>query len=140
VAAFKKMAGWLSYKDNRRNNLKTKLIMRISSVFVLISLTCVNLCAKNVEAQQISVSTKDAPIEKVFELIQKESGYEFFYDARQIKNAKRVTMNFKNAELKAVLDHCFHDQPFGYSIQNKTIVLTQPTHNTANASCLEESF
>lgn len=121
--SIEKKRGRPSVRNGLTTRLKSKLIMRINIVISLIILTCLHVSAK-VNAQKFSITAKDAAIELVFEQIAQKSGYDFFYDARQIKAAKPVTLNLKDAELKAILDACFKEQPFSYSIQNKTIVVT----------------
>lgn len=72
---------------------------------------------------QISISEKNAPLNRVFKAIEKQSEYVFFYDTRWLLQAKTVSIKIKNATLAEVLDACFKEQPLTYSIIGMTIVV-----------------
>jgi TonB-linked SusC/RagA family outer membrane protein len=72
---------------------------------------------------QISISEKNAPLNKVFKAIEKQSEYVFFYDTKWLLQAKTVSLKIKNATLAEVLDACFKEQPLTYSIIGMTIVV-----------------
>src|SRR5688500_14644553 len=73
--------------------------------------------------QKISVRVNDAPLAQVFSLIERQSEYVFFFDQSLIEKAQKVTLHASNKPLKDVLDDCFKDQPFTYSIVGTTIVV-----------------
>ncbi|WP_158275332.1 TonB-dependent receptor [Pedobacter sp. HMWF019] len=76
-----------------------------------------------VYSQGISISERNAPIEKVFKQIIKLRSYEIVYDIDVLKNARPVSLSLKNASIKQVLDECFSGQPFTYIIIDKTIIV-----------------
>jgi TonB-linked SusC/RagA family outer membrane protein len=106
--------------DQFRKCRKTFLIMRLSA-FLLLAAIHVNASGFS----QITLSEKNAPLEKVFKAIERQSGYVFFYDHAWLQEAKTVHINVKNAPLTEVLSTCFKDQPLTYSIVGKTIVVKQ---------------
>ena len=61
---------------------KAALIMKLSTIFILVS--CLNVSAK-VFSQKISLDIKKKPIEQVFKLIEKQSGYSFIYAKEQVE-------------------------------------------------------
>lgn len=103
------------------NQLST-IIMRINLVAFFIALACLKTTAA-VYGQNISVSVKNAPIEKVFGIIEKQSGYIFWYDKEVLKNANMVSINLSNTKINDALEACFKNQPLSYSITDKTIVV-----------------
>lgn len=78
-------------------------------------------------AQKVSLSEQQAPLEKIFEEIHRQTGYLFFYNQEWLKQAHPVSLHVKNMELKEVLDLCFKDQPYNYAISDNTIYLRQKT-------------
>ncbi|HWB93559.1 MAG TPA: SusC/RagA family TonB-linked outer membrane protein [Puia sp.] len=88
----------------------------------LILAACLHVSA-NGYAQKITLSVREAPLEKVFKEIQKQSGYSFWYKTQQLGKATRVTLSFHNAPLQEVLQKCFENQPFEYTIVEQTIVI-----------------
>src|SRR5436190_20401708 len=91
---------------------------------VLLTVFLLNVHAIGV-SQTITWSGKNESIEKVFSVIKKQTGYFFFYNYNLLKDARRVTLNVKNAPLAEVLELCFKNQPFDFVIENKTIVITK---------------
>ncbi|MGZ8556898.1 MAG: TonB-dependent receptor [Chitinophagaceae bacterium] len=95
--------------------------MKLSALLILIA--CLQVSAKGYS--QITLSEKNAPLEKIFKAIESQSGYVFFYDYAWLKEAKTVNLKVKKASLKEALDACFKDQPLTYIIVSKTIVVKQ---------------
>src|SRR6478752_3289969 len=106
----------------RRHITKLFLLMKFIIFFLLISIAQVN--AKG-WAQTITWSGKNVPVEKVLELVRKQTGYEFFYRTSDLKDSKPVTMQSRNMPLAAFLDEVFKDQPLQYIIQNKNIIVSR---------------
>lgn len=108
--------------STRRVLAKQLLVMKLTLVLLLGLL----LNAKgNGFSQTITWSAKNAPIEKVFPVIKKQTGYLVFYNEDLLENARPITINVKNEDLKTVLKLIFRDQPLDYFIENKTIVITK---------------
>jgi TonB-linked SusC/RagA family outer membrane protein len=102
--------------------LKPLLVMKLTAMILMI--TCIQVSA-NGYAQNINLSVKNAPLIKVFNLIEKQTDFVFFFDYSLLEKAKKITIRASNSKLKDVLDSCFHDQPFGYDIVDKTIVIKE---------------
>lgn len=96
------------------------LIMKLTAILLLTA--CLQVSAKGY-AQQVSISLKDAPLEKVFVEIQKQAGYQFVYNNRLMQGMNRITIQVKNAPVEKVLQLCFSDQPLTYAIIDKTIIV-----------------
>ena len=75
------------------------------------------------QAQTISLTLQNAPIEKAFSEIKKQTGYSFVYTRDQIKNTVPITLKIDNAPLKSVLDQCFARQPVTYIIEDRQIII-----------------
>ncbi|MEO6289722.1 MAG: SusC/RagA family TonB-linked outer membrane protein [Ginsengibacter sp.] len=80
-------------------------------------------------SQLITVSGKNISLETVFEKIERQTQYVFFYDEDGLQRALPVTVDVKNASLAQVLHQCFKDQPLNFQIVGKTIVVNniEPT-------------
>ncbi|MCO5238398.1 MAG: carboxypeptidase-like regulatory domain-containing protein, partial [Chitinophagaceae bacterium] len=89
----------------------------------LLLIAAFHLSAKGVS--QITLSEKNVSLEKVFNAIEKQSGYVFFYDYAWLEEARTVSIKVKNASLIEVLNECFKGQPLTYSIIGKTVVVKQ---------------
>ena len=52
--------------------------------------------------QKINLSEHNAPLEKVFKEIKKQSGYHFFYEMGLVDLTKRIDIKIHNAEIGKV--------------------------------------
>jgi len=112
----------MHFNLKRRLHRKTFLVMKLS-VIILLS-ACMQLYAKSY-AQLVSLSEKNAPLEKVFRNIEKQTGYVFFYDHKLLDLAPKVSIDLRNAPLEKALDLCLKNQSLSWSIVNKNIVIKQ---------------
>lgn len=94
--------------------------MRLIAIILLV--TAIQTTARAF-GQGINIYVKNAPINKVFEDIRKQTGYTFAYTESILGNARAVSMNVHNATLEETLRICFQDQPFTWSIMERTIVV-----------------
>ena len=108
----------------RRLLIKTLWFMKI--ITILLFATCLQASAK-VHSQIVSLSLKNAPLERVFKEVKKQTGYSFIYTLELLEHSKNVSINVKNCSLKDVLDNCFKDQPIDYSIEKNFIIIKYKT-------------
>jgi len=107
-----------------RNGRRTNLIfMRIRLIFTILIVSIGFVTADAAHAQNISLSVKNAPLKDVLAEIEKQSGYEVFYNNKHFENSKTVTLAIARKGLKEVLNACFKSQPLYYEIVGKTIVI-----------------
>jgi TonB-linked SusC/RagA family outer membrane protein len=97
--------------------------LRIMKLIAIMLLAAVMQVSARGYSQLISVTGKNVSLEKVFKKIERQTQYVFFYDEDGLQQAKRVSLNVKNASLAEVLEQCFKDQPLLYHIVGKTIVI-----------------
>jgi TonB-linked SusC/RagA family outer membrane protein len=103
-----------------RVTFKMLLIMKLLIVFILGLGFQVHA---HVAAQTVSLTEKNAPLEKIFKEIRRQSGYEFLYGARQLQAAPNVNVTLVNVPLETALKEVLKNTPFTYTIQDKTIVI-----------------
>src|ERR1043165_8049115 len=89
------------------------LVMKLTAILLTISLLQVR--AEGL-SQTLTISGKNMQLEKVFTVIKQQTGYVFLYTDDVIKDAKKVTLNVKDAQLEEVLRLAFKDQQLGYLI------------------------
>lgn len=99
---------------------KIFLIMKLTAILILV--TCLQVSAKGY-AQKVTLSMRDAPLQKVFKEIQKQTGYHFLYTYELLDKAGRVDIKVQNAPLQDALYQCLENTPLTYSIIENTIVI-----------------
>jgi len=89
---------------------------------ILIFTACLAVNAKGL-SQNVTLSERNAPLTKVLNEIRKQTGYTFLYTGTQLSIAGKVTINVKDEALEKALELCFSNQPFTFTIIEKTIVI-----------------
>src|SRR4051812_28854654 len=99
----------IAYTGLRRRTWLRKnfLVMKLTSI--LLFAACMNAAA-NGFSQTVSISKTDAPLEKVFREIKRQTGYTFVSTKELLQKARPVTIDVSNAPLKEALDILFRDQ------------------------------
>ncbi len=112
---------------NRQSGLRglfskqTFLVMKLT--FLLLTLAFLQVSAAGL-AQTISFSDKQAPLEKAFTAIKKQTGYVVFYDYKLVEGLKPITIHAVNQPLENFLREILKGQPLDYSIEGKTIIIS----------------
>ena len=106
--------------SKKKRGLLTKTLLTMKLTAILLLTTTLQVGAHAV-AQRVSLSLKNAPIEKAFVEIKRQTGYSFVYGAVILKNANPVSVECKNASLEQALALCFSNQPLAFTIIDKTI-------------------
>ena len=108
------------YKMKRGLLTKTLLLMNLTAFFLLTATLQVSAYAVG---QNVSLSLKNAPLEKAFPEIKRQTGYTFVYADDMLKKANHVSVECTNVPLEQALTLCFTNQPFTFTIIEKTIVV-----------------
>ncbi|TMI61529.1 MAG: SusC/RagA family TonB-linked outer membrane protein [Bacteroidetes bacterium] len=96
--------------------------MKLTTIIILSACLTASV---NGYSQKVTISEKNANLEKIFKQIKKQTGYVFFYDVSILDGAKPVTIQVKDVEIEQVLKEILHDQLLDYSIENKTIAIVK---------------
>ena len=99
------------------------LITKVMISFLLV--LSLQLNAKSF-AQDITLNGNNIPIKEVFESIHRQTGYQFVYNYELLSRSKQISIHARDAPLKAVLEQCFRDQPFTYTLLDSAIILKAP--------------
>jgi TonB-linked SusC/RagA family outer membrane protein len=80
-------------------------------------------------AQEVNLSVRKMPLEKVFTTLGKQTGYAFFWDQQQISALQPVSLNLHNASLKDALNACSACAPLTYELidDEKTVFIRRRT-------------
>jgi TonB-linked SusC/RagA family outer membrane protein len=106
---------------------KILLVVKITTFFLLVTFMAASAATY---AQKVTLTEKNASLEKVLNKIRKQTGYDFVYDAKLLKNAKPVTINVTNVSIDEALKDCFTDQGLSYDLEDKTILIIEKKPST----------
>jgi TonB-dependent SusC/RagA subfamily outer membrane receptor len=113
----------------RRSVTKTLRIMKFTAVILL---ACCMQVSAEVNSQGITLNVRNAPLNKVFLEIKKQTGYTFMYTETMLRESNKVSIDVKNSTLQEALSICFASQPFTYRIIDKTVILQPKEMTIAN--------
>ena len=110
---------------------KMLLIMKLTILFFALGLFSAH--AEGL-SQTVTFSGKNIALTKVFNVIERQTGYTFFANKGLLKGVKPVTISAKDMPLTDFLNLAFEDQPVDYEINNKTIFIKKKITATSTTS------
>src|SRR5580704_9195019 len=102
--------------------LPTRLIMQINLTALFILVLSLHISARSF-SQQVTISGKALTLDRVFDEIENQTGYQFVYDNALLKKVKPVTLDLRGATIEEALTQCLKGQPFAIVIQDKIITI-----------------
>jgi TonB-linked SusC/RagA family outer membrane protein len=138
--------GWLHTKtllivtssEARSHRSAEKSIILAMKLTAMLLLTCCLQVSARGYAQNVTLSVKNVPLEKVFNEIEKQTGYYFAYAEEVLAGTSPINLDVKNAGLKEVLDQCLLGQSLSYTILDRVISIKH-TVTAAPLPVTEES-
>lgn len=106
-------------------------IMRITTFCLFASL--LHVSAKSL-SQAVTISGKDMPLKKIFDAVYKQTGFVVFSNDRLMERAIPITINAREIPLQEFLENVFKNQPLTFSIDSKTIFLSEKPYQQESAT------
>lgn len=75
------------------------------------------------KAQSVTLSGRNMHLKKVFSTIRQQTGYHVFFESDLMDAAKNVSCQVADMPLRSFMDLILKDQPLGYEVTGKTIVI-----------------
>jgi TonB-dependent starch-binding outer membrane protein SusC len=116
-----------------RDCLTTQTLLAMKLTFLLLTAAFLNVSGKGI-AQSVSLSGKNVPLQSIFKAIKQQTGYMVVYAREVLENAKPVTVDVKDMGLLSFLDLIFKDQPVQYTIDQKTILISEKPDSKTGVS------
>jgi len=107
--------------------------MKLTAIILLVA--CLSVSARGFS--QITLAEKNAPLEKIFKELQKQSGYDFLFSYTLVKNAGSVTVSLKNVSIQQAVEEVLKGKDLGYEILGKTVVI-KPKSGSPNEPTITE--
>lgn len=101
--------------------------MKLTAALLLV--LCLQVSAK-VSSQTITYTGKNVSLDKIFIVIEEQTGFLIAANAQLVKSAKPVTIDVVDLSLQKFLDKIFEEQELQFSIRNKTIFLSKKIRST----------
>ncbi|WP_316816143.1 SusC/RagA family TonB-linked outer membrane protein [Pedobacter nyackensis] len=93
-------------------------------VIIIITTTFLQVSAASY-AQKVTLAERNISLEKLFKKIRNQTGYDFIFDSKIIKQPAQVSLNVKNAALKEVLELSLANQDLVFEIKDRSIIIRE---------------
>lgn len=102
--------------------LLTKILRVMKMTTWLILIACLHVSARSF-SQQVTLSVKNMPLQKVFAEIILQSGATIVYNESALKNTIPVTLQVNGVSVQSVLEQCLLHQPVTFTINDGVFVI-----------------
>lgn len=120
----------------KRNNIKTKILLRmkITALLLVVTLSIVNAANTYSQTTTLSVEATNQTIQTVLEHIESQSDFNFFYNTNQINTNKLVSVRANQKNIFEVLDAVFRNTDIKYEVLDKNIILSSKKETASRTS------
>jgi TonB-linked SusC/RagA family outer membrane protein len=108
-------------------------VMRLT--FILLTAAFLQVSAHG-SAQKVTFSGRDVALSRVFEAIEAQTGYTFFYNNADLAGVSPVTVSLRGASLEEALEVCLKGEPLGFVIKGRTIFISAKVVSVVQAAAL----
>jgi TonB-linked SusC/RagA family outer membrane protein len=116
-----------------QNTQTKKLLLAMKLTVTILLAACLHVSARGF-TQTITYSGKNVPLPTVFNVIKQQTGYHVVYNPDWLEKAKPVSISVTNVPLKEFLRLTLKDQPFDFTIENTTIILSRKPNGNKRSS------
>jgi TonB-linked SusC/RagA family outer membrane protein len=121
---------YTAFRCGKPFHVKSKIFLIMKLSFLILLATFMQVSASSM-AQKISLDKNNMTLLDALTAIKDQSGYSILYDEELLLKAENVNIHVKNATLQDALKQCFYKQPFSYTINNHSILITPKLFATA---------
>lgn len=111
--------------------------VKLACLFLVIAFLQVSFASN---AQNITLTKKNISLIELFREIKRQTGYDFVYNHDRLLKGSNVHIDVQNGQLKDVLDASFKNQPFAYSIESNTVIVTPKISETVQSTAIQDEL
>lgn len=119
--------------------LTASMIKAMRLLTIILFATSLTVSAKSF-SQNITLSVKGLPLKQLFQAVEKQTGYVFFYNQQLLNNTKPVTISARDMLLEEFLQLILRDQQLGFRIEGHTITLSRKAPEAPMVDFVKELF
>ncbi|MDD4145038.1 MAG: carboxypeptidase-like regulatory domain-containing protein, partial [Prolixibacteraceae bacterium] len=117
---------------------KVFLIMRLSILFTFAAI--INVTASGYsQTVKIDLELKNATLQQVFQSIQEQTEFDFFYKNEHLPHNKVINRSYKNIRVDEILDEVLEGTGLIYRVMNTDIVITKGPAGASDSHRLTSS-
>ncbi len=120
-------------KDVLRYILNTNhLTMKLTFTLLLVSLFQMNAASGYGQGKNVSITADGVPLTQVFQLIEDQTDFHFFYNRNDVDVRKKVVFSAEDKPVLEVLQNLFGNSDISYQILGNQIVLKKSVKTSPN--------
>ncbi|SHJ55306.1 TonB-linked outer membrane protein, SusC/RagA family [Tangfeifania diversioriginum] len=104
---------------------KLWLIMRLSSLLILLAVFSSTASVYS-QATKLTLKMENARITEVFDAIEQQSEFYFFYNRDYFNDQREVSIDYSNKNIEVILDELFEEENVEYEIVDRNILIKIP--------------
>src|SRR6056297_2300224 len=108
---------------------KLWLIMRLSSLLILLAVFSSTASVYS-QSTKLTLKMENARIADVFDAIEQQSEFYFFYNRDYFNDQREVSVDFKNKRVEEILQEIFEGENVEYEIVDRNILIKIPKSST----------
>lgn len=113
-------------------------VLKLISIILFIPGLCISLSAHS-QSANFSINLQNITIEQLFNKIESESNYSFFYKDSDINLKEKVSVNASNTNINEVLEQAFKGKNISYVINGNHIILQAYKPKEASTMSLQQN-
>ncbi len=110
--------------QRKNGGLRSTMLLTMRLAAILLLTATLHVSATGL-SQTVTITQRNARLEDIFEILQKQTNYNFIFNSHMLAKARKVNIKVSNASVEQVLFLCFKGQPLTYVIHDKTIVVKE---------------
>ncbi|MCG6189532.1 TonB-dependent receptor [Maribellus maritimus] len=96
--------------------------MKITCLFLMIALVQVSASTYS-QSARLTFKLKDVMLSEVFDQIEKDTEFRFFYESGDVDLSRKVTINADDSKIEEILNGVFNDLDISYEIFDRYIIV-----------------
>lgn len=119
------MKNLLRIKENSFYPVKFDLKMKLSVLFLLVTLFQLRAFNSYSQNTKVSLDLKEVSIEQVFKEIESQTKFKFFYNIEDVNVKRIVSIKLNRKHIEAVLNQLFKGSEVKYKLVDRQVILTK---------------
>lgn len=113
----------------KKNDWVRKTLLTMKILLFLMTAFVVQGYATNALGQKVNYTGKNVQVKELLSVIEKQTGYLFFYKETLLDKASPVSVDFSEKTISEVMDIICESQGFSWSAEKQTITLVKKSWN-----------
>ncbi|SHJ79548.1 TonB-linked outer membrane protein, SusC/RagA family [Arenibacter nanhaiticus] len=113
---------------------QSQLKMKLTLLFLFLSLFQISASNTYGQNNRVSIYVSEVPLIQVFQMIEHQTDYRFFYNSKDLDVRKKLVFNIEDKQLTEVLEQLFRNSDISYQIFGNQIVLKKEVAPTRDVT------